>query len=39
MSYREEAKPKKPNGNGINYDDIKRTENIIDITKLLKGKK
>ena len=39
MSFREDRKLDKPNGksNG-NYNDIKKTGNVIDITKLLKRK-
>ena len=39
MSFQEDRKLNKPNGksNG-KYDDIEKTGNVIDITKLLKGK-
>ena len=37
LSFREDAKRNKSNGNGV-YSDIEKTGNVLDITKLLKGK-
>jgi hypothetical protein len=42
LSFREDAKKqeKKSNGNGSahKYNDVEKTDNVLDITKLLKGK-
>ena len=37
LSFREDAKRNKSNGNGV-YSDIEKRGNVLDITKLLKGK-
>ena len=37
LSFKEDAKRNKTNGNGT-YSDIEKTGNVLDITKLLKGK-
>ena len=37
LSFREDAKREKTNGNG-SYKDVEKTDNVLDITKLLKRK-
>ena len=37
LSFREDAKKEKTNGNG-SYKDVEKTDNVLDITKLLKRK-